>query len=66
MAECARLRVDWVIITSISDNVEAAISATNGIAAKANATVSKPLAVPVPVRVTTPAVIYWIACSTGG
>lgn len=56
--------VNRIIITRVSDNIEATITTTNGISAKTNAAVCKTLAVFLPVWITTPAVINWIASST--
>jgi len=63
MTKSARLGVDRVIITGVCNNIESTILATNGISAKTNTTVCKPLAVLVPIGVTTPAVINGISCT---
>ena len=55
--------VDRVIITRVGDDIETAVTATNRIPAKTNATVCKALAVLLPLGVTTPAVINGIASS---
>lgn len=57
VAESPRLRVDGVVITGVSDHVEAAVAATDGVPAEANAAVREALSVLVPVGVTAPAVI---------
>nr|GMD67845.1 hypothetical protein CR513_45203 [Ipomoea batatas] len=64
VAKSARLGVHRVIITSISDNIESTITATNGIAPKSYATISKSLAVLLPIGITTPAIINWVTSPT--
>lgn len=64
VTEGAGLGVDRVVITGVSDHVEATITATDGVSSKTNATVSKAFAVLVPVAVTAPAVINGITSST--
>lgn len=64
VAQSARFWVNRIIIAWVSDDIEAAITSANGIPAKTNSTISKALAVLLPVGVTPPAVINWIASST--
>lgn len=65
MAQSSRFGVNRVIIPWVSHNIEATITATNGISSKTNPTVCKTLAVLVPVAVTAPAVINGITSTTG-
>lgn len=62
----ASFGVDDVIVRGIGDHINAAITAAKGIAAKADATVSQALAVVVPVRVASPAIIDRVARAAGG
>ncbi|RDX74976.1 hypothetical protein CR513_45203, partial [Mucuna pruriens] len=64
MAKSAGFWVHRVIISGVSHHIELAITATNGISTKANATIRKTLPVALPVRVTTPAIINGVASST--
>ena len=66
VAQSTRFGISKVMITRISYHIEVTVTASNGVSAKTNATFSKALTVAMPVGVTTPAVIYGIACSTGG
>ncbi len=63
MAQSAGPGVDRVIVAGVSDDIEAAVTATNCIPTKTNATVCKAFAVFLPIGVTTPAVINGIAGS---
>lgn len=64
MTNSTRPGVNRVIVTIISDHIVTAITTTNGIAPKSNATISEAFAVLLPVGVTSPAVINRISCST--
>lgn len=64
VSQSPRFGVDRIIITRVSDHIEASITTPNCISPKANTTVCKALTVPVPIVVTTPAVINGITCST--
>ena len=64
MAQSARLGVDRIIITRVSDHIEASITASNCISPKANAAVCKAFTVLLPIVVTSPAVINGITSST--
>jgi len=61
VAEGALARVDGVVVARISDHVDLAVAATDGVAAEADAAVSQALAVLVPVRVAAPAVVHRVA-----
>jgi hypothetical protein len=56
--------VDSIIVRGISDNIDASVTASKCIAAKADTTVSQALAVVMPARVAPPAVINWVARPT--
>jgi hypothetical protein len=64
MAQSTGSGVNGIIITGVSDDIEASITTTNGISAKTNATVCKTLAVLLPIGITTPAIINGISSST--
>lgn len=64
MAQSTWFWVNRVIVTGVSDNIEAAITTPDCISSKTNATVCKTLAVFLPVGITAPAVINGIAGST--
>lgn len=63
VAESAGFGVDGVDIWRVSDGVERAVSAADGVAAEADAAIGEFLAVEMPVRVTAPAVVYGVACA---
>lgn len=65
MTKCPWLRVHRIVVTRISDNIETAITSTNSIPSKSNATFRKAFTVTVPIGVATPAVVNGIPCSTG-
>lgn len=64
MTNSTRLWVNRVIVARISDNIVTTITTTNGITPKSNATISKTLAILLPIGVTSPAVINRISCPT--
>lgn len=64
MAKSARFRVHRVIIPGVSHHIKFSITTTDSIPAKTNATIRQTLPVALPVGVTTPAIINWVACST--
>lgn len=64
VTESARSGIDGVVIIWVCHHIVPSITPTNGIASEANATVSKALAVKVPMWVTAPAVINGIPRST--
>lgn len=64
MAESAGSGIDGVVVTRVCHHIVPSITATNGIAPKPNAAVSKALAISVPIWVTAPAVINGIPSST--
>ncbi|KAL5990159.1 hypothetical protein ACLOJK_011056 [Asimina triloba] len=64
MPKSARARVDRIIVTGVSDDVVASITSTNGLAPKANPTVSQPFAVELPLGITAPAVVNGVASAT--
>lgn len=62
--ESSWLGVHRIIIIRVGDNINPTISTTNGVLAKPNSTISKTLAIPLPIGVTPPAIIYRISSST--
>lgn len=64
MAQGAWPWVDRVIVARVGDDIEPPVTATNGIATKANAAVGQALAILVPVAIAPPTVINGITSST--
>ena len=54
--------VDGVVVGGVGDNVVLAVSASHGVTAEAYGAACQLLAVALPVPVTPPAVVDWIAC----
>ena len=65
MAQSARPGVNRVVITRISDNIETAITASNGVSTKTYTATSQALAIDEPIRITTPAIINGISSCAG-
>lgn len=64
VSKCSWQWIHRIIIARVCHNIEISIPATNGISTKANPTISKSFPIVVPVRITPPAVINWVACAT--
>ena len=66
ITERARARVYSIMIRGVGDNVEAASLAAKGVLAKPNAAIGQTLAVQLPIRVASPAVVDRVASLAGG
>ena len=64
MAEGAWSGVNRVIIPGVRDDIEAAVTAPNGITAETNTAISETLPIEVPARVAAPAVVDGISSRT--
>lgn len=64
MAEGAWFWVDGVVVVWVSHDVVLSVSASDGVASKANAAIGEAFAVAQPVAVTAPAVVDGIPCPT--
>lgn len=64
MSQSTRLWVDRVVVAGVSDNIKSTVTASDGVSAKANATICETFAILLPIGVATPAVINRIAGST--
>lgn len=64
VAQSAGLGVHRVIVSGVSDHIEATITTTNCVPTEPNATVCKALPVTVPIGVTAPAIINGVTSST--
>ena len=64
VAQCARAGGYSIIVARVSHDIETTVTATNGIASKANTTVSEAFAIGLPIGVTAPTIINWVASTT--
>ena len=65
MSEGPGNRVDWVVVSGIRDNVDAAVAAADRVLSEPDRAIGKALAVGSPIGIAPPAVVDWVSGPAG-